>query len=200
LFCSYAFHPSIGGIETVALLLAEQFVARGLEIQVVTNIPAGAGGEGKYAYPVHRRPSRGELLRLVRWSDLVFHCNISLNYVWPLLLAPRPLVIASHTPIDATIEKSGLKRWLKFVVLRRASAISVSKYLASTIPAPSRVIYNPLRAGTFFRDPSVVRDKQLLFVGRLTAAKGVDVLLRALGDTEGEGHEPGAYRGGQRAG
>jgi glycogen(starch) synthase len=181
LFCSYAFHPSIGGIEATSLFLIEQLIKRGLDVEVVTNSPAKDGDNFEYGYPVHRRPDRKFLLELVRRSDLIFHNNISINYAWPLLLVRRPLVIASHTPIDATIEKSAMKRWLKFRLMRAASGcVSVSKYLAGTFPVPSRVIYNALRRSIFNRDAAIVRDQQLLFVGRLVEAKGVDVLLQAL--------------------
>ena len=185
LFCSYAFHPGIGGIETVALLLAEKFVARGLDVQVITNVSScddKRDSSYRISYPcvVHRRPGFWELLRLVLWSDLVFHCNISLNYAWPLLLVPRPLAVASHTPIDATVERSGLKRWLKRTVLRWATAISVSEFLAGSFGTRSTVIANPLRRKIFCLDAGVIREKPLLFVGRLTRAKGADLLLEAL--------------------
>ena len=191
LFSSYAFHPSIGGIETTSRFLAEEFVRRGLDVEVVTNSPAISGSDEDYGYPVIRRPGRGELLRLVRRSDLVYQNNISLNHLWPLLLAPRPLVITHQTPIDETIAKSPLKRWLKVRVMRFASCTSCSQYLADTFPVPSRVIYNPLRSGIFHIDAQVERNRDLVFVGRLTNAKGVDTLLRALTLLGQKGPKPG---------
>jgi glycogen synthase len=190
LLCSYAFHPSIGGIETTSTFLAEHFIRRGLDVVVVTNSPAIPGRDEVYTYPVHRRPSRSELLRLVRHSDLVYQNNISLNYLWPLLLAPRPLVITNQTPIDATIEKSKLKRWLKVQVMRFASCTSCSQYLADTFPAPSRVIYNPLRDTIFHLDAQLDRNQDMVFVGRLSDSKGVDTLLLALSLLAQKGLKP----------
>jgi glycogen synthase len=190
LFISYAFHPSIGGIETVSRFLADHLVRRGLDIEVVTNSPGIAGRDEGYTYPVIRRPSHSELLRLVRRSDLVYQNNISLNYLWPLLLAPRPLVITHQTPIDETIERSRLKRWLKVQVMRFASCTSCSQFLADTFPVPSRVIYNPLRAGIFHLNSEVKRDRELVFVGRLSQSKGIDTLLRALSLLGRKGPKP----------
>ena len=180
LLCSYAFHPSIGGIETTSIFLAEHFIRRGLDVEVVTNSPDHEGDTYDYGYPVHRRPSLKDLLRIVRRCDLVYQNNISLNYLWPLLLAPKPIVITNQTPIDDTIEKSVLKRWLKIQVMRFASCTSCSQYLADTFPVPSRVIYNPLREKIFHLDPQITRTRDLVFVGRLSDSKGVDTLLHAL--------------------
>ena len=180
LLCSYAFHPSIGGIETTSLFLAEQFVKRGLHVEVVTHSPTDAQDNHDYGYPVLRRPNRSELLQAVKRSDLVYQNNISLNYLWPLLIARRPLVITNQTPIDATIERSSLKRWLKIQTMRLATCTSCSQYLADTFPVPSRVVYNPLRKEIFHLKPDVERNRELIFVGRLSDSKGVDTLLRAL--------------------
>ena len=191
LLCSYAFHPSIGGIETVSLLLAEQWTRRGIEVVVVTNSADDADPNHEYGYPVYRRPDRKKLLELFRWSDLVYQNNIALNYLWPLLLVPRPLVITNQTPIDATIEKSAVKRWLKVQAMRLATCTSCSQYLADTFPVASKVVYNPLRDKIFYLDERVERTLDLAFVGRLSDSKGVDTLLLALKVMKEKGATPG---------
>ena len=181
LLCSWAFSPSIGGIETSSQFLAEQMHRHGLHVEVVTQTPDNDASV-RVPFPVHRRPSRGQLLCLVRQADLVYQNNISLNTLWPLLLAPRPLIVASHTPIDSTIERSRLKRSLKFLAMRAATTcISCSRFLADTFPVPSRVIPNPYRSHIFhLPDPALPRTGELIFVGRLVRAKGLDILLQAL--------------------
>ena len=54
LFCSYAFAPSIGGIETVSRILANQFCGLGSTVTLVTNTP---GEEISGTYEVVRRPT-----------------------------------------------------------------------------------------------------------------------------------------------
>lgn len=156
-------------------------IRRGLHVEVLTQTP-DSGDKTVYPYPVHRRPSPIQLLRLVQSCDLVFQNNISLNALWPLLFMRRPLVISSHTPIDATIERSELKRKLKFIAMRYATAcISCSHYLASTFPVPSHVIHNSYRSDIFRPSTSPQpRDKELIFVGRLVQAKGLDILIHAM--------------------
>lgn len=190
LLCSYAFHPSIGGIETISKFLADHLTRVGLDVVVVTNSPDDhSNSQRTYGYPVFRRPRRGMLLQLFRESDLVYQSNISVQYLWPLLLIHRPLVITNHTPIDETVERSALKRWLKKRAMSIATCTSCSKYLAGTFPVPSRVIYNPVR-NAFSLDKEAVRGKQLVFVGRLSDAKGIDILLRALGLLKARGMQP----------
>ncbi len=181
LLCSWAFSPSIGGIETSSQFLAEQMHRHGLHVEVVTQTPDNDASV-RVPFPVHRRPSRRQLLSLVRQADLVYQNNISLNTLWPLLLAPRPLIVASHTPIDSTIERSRLKRSLKFLAMRGATTcINCSRFLADTFPVPSRVIPNPYRSNIFhLPDPARPRTGELIFVGRLVRAIGLDILLQAL--------------------
>jgi glycosyltransferase involved in cell wall biosynthesis len=172
------------------MFLAEHLTRRGLDVTVVTHSPNNRGNKDDgYGFPVHRRPGRSDLLRFVQESDLVYQNNISVNYLWPLLVVRRPLVITHQTPIDDTIEKSALKRWMKMRAMRMASCTSCSQYLADTFSVPSRVIYNPLRS-IFKLDKDVERNKDLAFVGRLSDSKGIDVLLRALSLLKAKGVRP----------
>jgi hypothetical protein len=63
LLCSYVFPPSIGGIETVSRILAEQFCKLGSTVTVVTHTP---GEEMDAAYKVVRRPSLRKRRLLLR--------------------------------------------------------------------------------------------------------------------------------------
>ncbi len=60
LLLSHFFHPSVGGIEEVSMILAREFVRAGHEVQVVTCTKAQDGAE--FSFPVHRRPGPLELL------------------------------------------------------------------------------------------------------------------------------------------
>jgi glycosyltransferase involved in cell wall biosynthesis len=174
-FCSVPFRPSVGGIETVSELLAEEFQDQGHKVTLVTQTPAT--GPDTAAFRIVRRPGLLELLRLVRVADVVFQSNISLRMAWPLLLLRRPWVVVHHTWIPHT----GLAGKLKRSVLRYASNISVSRAVANDLPVPSVVVPNPYRAALFRVVEGVPRDLDVIFVGRLVSDKGADVLVAALG-------------------
>jgi len=188
LFSSHFFHPSIGGIEEVSRILAQEFVGAGHEVQVVTQtLEADAA---VFPFAIHRRPQPRVLLRLVKWCDVFLHNNISLQTAWPLLLGSRPWVVAHHTWLTRVDGSLGWRDHLKRLVVRRARNIAVSQALRAQIDAPTVVIGNPYRDLLFRRDPHAVRDRELVFLGRLVNDKGVDMLLQALAKVSGRGSKP----------
>jgi len=178
LISSHFFYPSVGGIEQVGLVLANEFSLAGHEIRVVTT--TSESGDAIFPFEVIRRPSIPQLLELVRWSEVVFHNNISLRTWWPLLLIRRPWVIAHHTWIARTDSSLGLRDRLKHFLTRFATNIAVSKAIARHLTVPSVIIGNPYRDDLFQRDPFVTRHLDLIFVGRLVRDKGADILINAL--------------------
>ena len=177
---SHAFAPSIGGIESVSLVLARTFVQRGYEVTVLTMTPA-SGQPPDEPFRVVRRPGAKQLIDEIGRADLVLQSNISLHLAWPLwLLFPRkPFVLVHHTPIARTDGRLGWQDRLKRSLLWRPYCLSVSQYLAQTLQAESKVIRNPYNSEAFRQIPGIDRDGDLLFVGRLVTAKGADLLLRA---------------------
>ena len=118
LLCSHLFHPSVGGIEQVSQVLAHEFSLAGHTVKVVTSTAESDGA--KFLFEVVRRPSPLELLRLILWSQVVFHNNISLRLCWPLAFVRRPWVIAHHTWIARTHESIGLRDRIKQFMIRFA--------------------------------------------------------------------------------
>ena len=178
LLSSHFFHPSVGGIEQVSLALATQFALAGHTVKVVTTTPQSDGSN--FQFEVVRRPSVRRLLELVRWSEVVFHNNISLRTWWPLIFIRRPWVIAHHTWIARTDSSLALRDRLKHFLTRFAVNIAVSQPIAGHLTVPSIVIGNPYRDELFKRDRLATRDIDLIFVGRLVPDKGVDILISAL--------------------
>jgi glycogen synthase len=176
LFCSLPFHPSVGGIETVSAILAEQFCLQGHRVVLVTET-AGSDAEQKL-YEVVRQPDWRRLWSLVRQADVVFHNNISLRLAWPLLVLRRPWVIAHHT----WIPRSGSGR-LKRLVMRMARRnITVSRAMAADLPVPCTVLPNPYRNQLFGKSnrPGHERSLDIVFLGRLVSDKGGDILVDAV--------------------
>jgi glycogen(starch) synthase len=173
LISSHAFLPLVGGIETVTELLARAWAQAGHEIVLVTQTPCD--DELSFPFAVYRRPSAGRLLRLLRWSDLYFHSNISLRTAWPLMPIRRPWVIAHHGELLPTV-RGKLKRLLS----RCAYNIAVSQAVACGLGIPCTVQPNPYDDRVFRRQPGIERRRDLIFVGRLVSVKGVASLLDAL--------------------
>ena len=188
LISSYAFSPSIGGIETASALLATEFVKAGHEVVLVTSTRE----EDRISWPfkIYRRPGPAKMIELLRWCDVYFQNNISLYYAWPLLLVHRPWIIAHQTWIgrlgDNRDWKSRLKRWL----LRFGINVAISRAVADDISVPSTLVGNPYSDHVFTRMTNIVREKELVYLGRLVSDKGVDLLIRALSDLRNRGLAP----------
>lgn len=177
LFSSYAFAPSTGGIETVSALLAEEFAAAGHEVELITETP---GPNEQRDYHVTRQPSLPQLLRLLRWSDVVFQNNITLRSLLPALLFRKPTLVVHQTWLRNVHGQIDWAPRLKRTLLDRLTNVSISQAVAADIEHASVVVSNPYRDDLFRELPDVARDKAFVFVGRLVSDKGVDLLLRAL--------------------
>jgi glycogen synthase len=177
LLCSHVFAPSIGGIETVSAILADQFSRLGCAVTVVTNTP---GGRVSAVYQVVRRPSLMQLYQLGRGADVIFENNISLKTFLPLLFSRRPIVVTHQTFVSNVKGGRGWTEHLKLGLLRFCRNTAISKAVARSLPVSSVVIGNPFEADEFNETGSARRSKDIVFLGRLVSDKGCDLVLRAL--------------------
>lgn len=189
LFSSHAFYPSLGGLESVGLLLAHEFAGVGHEVVVVTQTPTD-GNVPDFPFSIMRRPDARALLRLTAWADVVYHHNISLQTAWPLILVHRPWVVSHHSWVPRGFNKFGVKGALKRAVLRGATGIAVSQAVAADYATPCAVIPNPFDDRVFRQLPGIPREGDLVFVGRLVSDKGLPVLLQALRHLKPQGIRP----------
>ena len=102
---SHAFYPSVGGIETMSMLLATEFTKRGHEVVVVTETRNQQRDD--FPFEVLRRPKPRQMLEAVRWSDVFFQNNISLRTLWPLALVRKPWVVRHATWIRRMARLAG---------------------------------------------------------------------------------------------
>ena len=189
LVSSHAFAPSIGGIETVSELLAEEFVRLGHAVTVVTQTPDRAGT--KFSFAVARQASPRELLRLVKWCDIFWQNNLSLRTLWPALFLGKPVVITHQGSYARRPHGLDLVQRLKLAVVQRTTSVAISQFVAASLNTRSTIIPNPYDARLFGAGPPTAdRPGDLLFVGRLVSEKGLDILLESLGHLRAEGLLP----------
>ncbi len=193
LLATHLFFPNIGGLETVARVLADEFTALGHQVVVVTQSPR-PGGEAldkkEFAYPVVRCPSPVKLMRLVLWSEVYFQNNISLRTLWPLLLANRPWIVSHQTWLTRVDGRTGWEDQAKKFAIRFGSPIAISRAVADPLPVPATLIGNPYQDALFRELPDVPRTKDLVFLARLVSDKGGDVTLEALARLRDRGRTP----------
>lgn len=94
LLYSHFFYPSVGGVESVSLTLANGFLSNNIDCIVVTtsNIEEG------HTIPltIFRNPNRSKQIELVKWADIILFNGASLALQpWPLLF--RKPFIWIHT-------------------------------------------------------------------------------------------------------
>ena len=178
LFSSYLFEPSVGGIETVSKVLVNRFAAAGHDVHVISQSPSERIDSANYE--VTRRPSIAQIFRLLKWCDLFFQNNISLRSLIPGLLLQKPTLVVHQTWLRNVHGGVGWNNQVKQALLRFVTNIAISQAVADRLSADSIVIGNPYDEAIFQLVPNVVRDKPIVFVGRLVSDKGVDLLLRAL--------------------
>ncbi|HKP87793.1 MAG TPA: glycosyltransferase family 4 protein [Blastocatellia bacterium] len=178
LIYSPAFYPSVGGLETLVAILAQEFVGQGHEVKLVSQIPAV--DSKRFSFEVIRRPAARELLSLTDWCEVFFQPHMSLKGAWPLLVKRRPWVVAHNAWYTRSDGSLGLQDRMKHFAARFATGISVSHAVAAHVSTPSKVIPNTYREDVFYTRPGVPREKELVFLGRLVSSKGADLLLNAL--------------------
>lgn len=189
LISSHAFAPSLGGIETVGRLLAQEFVRLGNKVKVVTQTP----GKNKQnqEYEILRQPSLTSLCHAMRWCDIYWQSNLSLRTLWPNALVRRPLVITHHGSYCRAPLGIDFNQRLKHAVVNRAISVAASHAVAACFRTHSHIILDPYDAQLFRRPlPERERSQDLVFLGRLVVEKGVDLLLQALNRLKSRGDVP----------
>ena len=170
------FHPSIGGMQILAEMLARQFSLIGHDVFVVTNTPAAT--PDSFPFTVARCRHFQAIFSLCKTADVVLAVGFSLKMMIPSLIARRPVVVHHPNPIASKTGALRLRDRLKLRLTRGTTNIVPSSFMASVLPN-SIVIPNPYN-DRLFQYHGEAKPKDLVFVGRLARVKGVDTLLNAL--------------------
>lgn len=178
LIYSPLFYPSVGGIETVVSILADEFVTLGHEVKLISLTPTT--DTKSFTFEVIRYPKPQKFLELMQWCEVYFQPTISLKGIWPLLIFPKPWVVSHNNWYTRPNGRIAWQDSLKQFLLRFATGISVSQAIANHVHTPSTVINNPYQEDIFYEMPEISRHQELVFLGRLVSDKGVDLLLDAV--------------------
>lgn len=169
------FLPQIGGMETVAALVARELVKLGCEVKVATKTPSDLALRD--GYQIVCQPQMAELLAIFRWADVCFLHGPSMKLGWPVLLGLRRCFVVHHVWMS---DDHGLGRLLRLLLLKRCRNLAVSQVLASSVPARCGLVPNPYDNEVFRLMPEVERSRDIVFLGRLTPEKGADLVIEAL--------------------
>lgn len=179
LLFSHAFYPNIGGIESISLMLANNFVQR-QDVSVVVVTRTLEEGNKQFLFRVARDPSIIEIVRLLKWSDVVFENNPCLSLSWPNLLFRKPKIVGLQTWITAPNEKRELKNRLKRRVLYDYNTVvACSNKIKNLTFNKALVIGNPYDSNVFQQN-RINKKLDFVFVGRLVSDKGADMCIELL--------------------
>ena len=178
LVISHFFHPSVGGVETMAEGLASEWQTRGHNVRVMTATPLNGQDEIPHL-DVVRRPSFGEQLRLQRWAEVCFRNGHALRSLPGPVLTGTPFVTRHARPLSPS-HLGPVRRIVDKMATFLGQNVGTSTPVAESIPGPTVQIPNPVRSMFEGKDRPDEEREGLLFAGRLVSRKGVDVALRAL--------------------
>ena len=179
LLFSHSFYPNIGGIESISLMLANNFNKR-QDVSVIVVTRTKEKGHKLFPFQVIRDPSFNEITSLLNWCDVVFENNPCLGMSWPNLLIRKPKIVGLQTWISAPNEKNSLMQRLKKNILNDYNVVTACSNKIKTFTFDKAlVIGNPYDSNNF-KQHSIIKNYDFVFVGRLVSDKGADMCIELL--------------------
>lgn len=185
LICSYAFWPSLGGLELTSEKLAFWLAEHGYDVTVVTFTNLSETKErDDFTFKIIRSPNKMHLWKFFKENDLIISKHLSLNCVWPILFQTKPFLIwhATWYPNDENIVNSILRNFL----IKKAINVANSRSIASSLTRVDKIIY-PGYAEKIYENYNQDNQRSgFAFLGRLSCEKGCDLLIRAMSQFKNE--------------
>lgn len=172
------FLPRLGGMEMIAAMLHREFLAMGHNSSLITRTLASINNELVDERGIQRRPSSAKLIRLLAKADAIVCHGMPLRLAWPLLFLRKPSLIVKNMwdppRGPGTIVRQALER--------RGVVVTVSRHMQRILGTPiGAFIPNPYDDTIFYEPKNLIeRDRDIIFVGRLTYDKGSRELLPVL--------------------
>ncbi|MEZ4843455.1 MAG: glycosyltransferase family 4 protein [Bacteroidia bacterium] len=177
-----SFFPTIGGLEFMALVMAEELEKmKDFEIKLLAFTEKKTGVDN-YSFEIERCPSLSRTIKLFQSSDLVISFNMSNHLILPLFLSQKTeLFVSQHGLIsDSKISMNPLiffKSWYANRIVKKN--LCCSSFIAGHY-RNSEVLLNCYDDSIFKITNFKNRSKDIVFIGRLVSDKGCDILLDAL--------------------
>lgn len=180
--------PLVGGLESTVDGIACALHSHGCNIRIVTLTPANE--ELERPFPIYRNPSALALLRLFKWSEVVYFPNMSLKGFWPLAFFRRPIFVSNHISYHNLDGSINFLERIKLRLMRFTHVAACSMFVLREIGLQGVVIHSPYNHFLFRQIEGILRKDDLVFLGRLVSDKGVILLLQALELLRSEGLTP----------
>lgn len=176
LICTWLLSENRGGGAMVSRLLALALRDRGYQVSILTLCPNhiwNLPGINVYLHPSQLRI----FCEFSKAEAVILQGNI-LKLAWPLLLFRRKALLIRHIPAPAS---SGIKKFFQNLLERKTQVCAVSQYMRTLEVKPEcvKTVPNPYNSQLFHAYPEIVRNQDLIYVGRFVEDKGVGILLQA---------------------
>lgn len=184
---AYRVYPILGGVERFVFIAAEELRKRNISVKIVTFYPPPRKEKFSFEIINGRNPIR--LWRALKWCNIFWQNNVSLKISWPLLFNRKIWIITHHTYLKTNEFRTNIGYFIKRYIMRFAYNISVSETVMKTLPRESTVIPACYDNELFVPLAGIYRNNDVVFVGRLEAEKGVDILLKAIAVIKNRGYK-----------
>lgn len=178
---SSVFYPSVGGMESVVQILADEFHNQGHKIILVTNTKGTKKNNiNEWNFEVLRNPNRLKYWKLLQNADIILHNCISLRRLFPDFFYKNKLFVIHHTWYRDNNGSLDLSSFLKRQVSKYVNNCFISSAIKLDLGLKGKLIPNPYGISAFKTIDDIERTEDLIFLGRLVSDKGCSLLLESL--------------------